>query len=576
MKLKLSSDLSLPLEAVTQTFGIIAVRGAGKTYTASVLAEELLKANLQTVVVDPTGAWWGLRSSADGKSAGYPVIVMGGNHGDVPLEEGAGEVVADFVVENRVSVILDLCLMSKAGQLRFMLAFATHLYHRKGPSQFRDPLHLILDEADRFAPQKPLHGTERLLGAIEDIVRLGRVRGFGITMVTQRAAVLNKNVLTQIETLVVLRTTSPQDRKAIDAWVEANATIEERDDVSNSLSSLDNGQAWFWSPGWLKVLKLVKVRLRETFNSSATPKVGEKRVEPKKLADVDLTALKGQIAATIEKAKENDPAALKKKIMALEGKVKMAMATAPKIESKTQRIEVPVLKDGQLRRIEATVCRLEKMHPGLLSALAEVAKAVNRLKVPSKTGPMFAPPAIARPAAPPPAKESPGPFDLTPARQRILNALAWLEGIGIMQADRAQLAFLADQSPTSSGYKNNLGALRSATLIQYLADGRVLLTETGRAGADPGKAPSTSAELHQQVLGKLPPARQRIFQAVIEAYPSGLTRADLAQQAGQSPTSSGYKNNLGALRSLGIITYPDKDIVQAASIMFVGNHQEVN
>lgn len=37
--IKLSADLSLPDDAVTQTFAFIARRGAGKTYGASVLAE---------------------------------------------------------------------------------------------------------------------------------------------------------------------------------------------------------------------------------------------------------------------------------------------------------------------------------------------------------------------------------------------------------------------------------------------------------------------------------------------------------------------------------------------------------
>jgi hypothetical protein len=44
--LRISSNLILPEEAVTQTFGIMAKRGSGKTYTAAVLAEEMLKANL--------------------------------------------------------------------------------------------------------------------------------------------------------------------------------------------------------------------------------------------------------------------------------------------------------------------------------------------------------------------------------------------------------------------------------------------------------------------------------------------------------------------------------------------------
>ena len=69
--IRIAAGLSLPLEAVTQTFAILAMRGVGKTHTASVLAEEFCDARLPFAVLDPTGAWWGLRASADGKGAGY-------------------------------------------------------------------------------------------------------------------------------------------------------------------------------------------------------------------------------------------------------------------------------------------------------------------------------------------------------------------------------------------------------------------------------------------------------------------------------------------------------------------------
>lgn len=38
MSLRIASNLTLPPEACTQTFAILAKRGAGKTYTAAVMA----------------------------------------------------------------------------------------------------------------------------------------------------------------------------------------------------------------------------------------------------------------------------------------------------------------------------------------------------------------------------------------------------------------------------------------------------------------------------------------------------------------------------------------------------------
>lgn len=49
---------------------LLGKRGAGKTYTCRKLAEELVTAGVQSVIIDPMGVFWGLRSSADGTQEG--------------------------------------------------------------------------------------------------------------------------------------------------------------------------------------------------------------------------------------------------------------------------------------------------------------------------------------------------------------------------------------------------------------------------------------------------------------------------------------------------------------------------
>src|SRR5437588_9168940 len=104
--LKISDDLKLPLNAITETFAVMGIRGSGKTHTAAVLAEEMLKAGQPIVVYDPTGAWFGLKTSADGKRPGFPVVIFGGEHPDVPLEEAAGETIARVIIDRRCPAIL--------------------------------------------------------------------------------------------------------------------------------------------------------------------------------------------------------------------------------------------------------------------------------------------------------------------------------------------------------------------------------------------------------------------------------------------------------------------------------------
>jgi len=249
--LELAADLHLPTEAVTQTLAILAKRGSGKTYTASVLVEELLGASAQVVIIDPLDVWWGLRVAADGEGPGLPIVVLGGSRGDLPLEAAAGVIIADMVVEEGISCILSLRHLSKTQQRRVVADFAERLYHRKGEPEHRGPLHVVIDEADAFVPQRVAADTARVMGAVDDLVRRGRASGLGVTLITQRPAVLHKDVLTQIEVLVALRTVSPQDRAAIKAWIEGNDDENQGPTVLASLASLDIGEAWIWSPGWL-------------------------------------------------------------------------------------------------------------------------------------------------------------------------------------------------------------------------------------------------------------------------------------------------------------------------------------
>lgn len=151
-RLRISPNLALPVEAVTETFGILAARGAGKSNTAAVMAEEMFKAKLPFVVVDPVRCWYGLRSSRDGQAPGLAVPIFGGRRGDVPLERGGGQLVADLVVDQRLSCVLDLSdFESEGAKKQFLLDFARRLYQRN-----EAPLHLFLEEADDYIPQRPM------------------------------------------------------------------------------------------------------------------------------------------------------------------------------------------------------------------------------------------------------------------------------------------------------------------------------------------------------------------------------------------------------------------------------------
>ncbi|GEL46613.1 hypothetical protein CHO01_17290 [Cellulomonas hominis] len=553
--LRLAPDLALPLEAVTETFAIVGKRGSGKTSTARVLSEELLGADQPVVVLDPTGVWWGLRSSADGEHAGHQVVILGGEHGDAPLVETAGAAVADVVVEQRVPVVLDFSLLSKSATRRFATDFIERLYHRN-----RQTLHVVVDEADLFAPQRVPTGGERLLGAMNDLVRRGRVRGLGVTLISQRPAVLNKDVLTQAEVLIALRLTGARDRAAINEWIEAHSGPEEAKTVISTLAGLPVGTAWIWSPGWLEVLAKVAIRAPRTFDSSATPKPGVAVSAPRKMAAIDVAAVTAQIAAFTEEAQASDPVALRRKVRTLTEDLARARRAPARVET-TQveipvevRVEVPVLDPADvadLRSIAeqaaswaARVTEAAHALTARLDAAAAAAAAAPRQTTraqPRPTGASSPPPPATTPQPRPPAGAG---TSMSKAERAILSVLA-------QHGERSttQVAILTGYSHKSGGYRNALSKLRTAGYID--GRGQVTATPAGLDALGPYDELPTGAALRawwgQQHLSK---AERAALDVLARAYPYPVEVAAIADATGYSATSGGFRNALSRLRSL--------------------------
>lgn len=331
--------MSLPIEALKSHIAILGKTGSGKTYTARGIVEGLLRDQKRVCIIDPTGAWWGLKSSADGDSAGFPVVIFGGEHADVPINEHAGSALGELVGSNNLPCIIDLSGTMLAERRRFMTAFAEHLYRTN-----RQPLHLIIDEADEFSPQDGAKGAEHLTGHMDRIVRRGRSRGFRVMLITQRAAVLNKNVLTQCNTLIAMRTPAPQDRAAVKAWITGQADEEEGKAVLGSLSKLNRGEGWIWAPEQ-GVLERTQFPENTTFDSGRTPDDGEAIESPKTLAEIDLTSITTALEAATQEARANDPRVLREEIKTL----KEQLAQKPE---GTQAVTEGVVSEGVEREMD--------------------------------------------------------------------------------------------------------------------------------------------------------------------------------------------------------------------------------
>src|SRR5574341_1054928 len=100
--------LPIPLAAIDQHVIVLGKTRSGKSSKMRVMIEAMLDRAAPVCIVDPKGDWWGLKSSANGKQAGYPVVIFGGAHGDVPINVHSGKAVAELVATGNRPCIIDL------------------------------------------------------------------------------------------------------------------------------------------------------------------------------------------------------------------------------------------------------------------------------------------------------------------------------------------------------------------------------------------------------------------------------------------------------------------------------------
>lgn len=556
--LHVAEDVDLPLDIITSSNGILAKKGAGKTSAAVVLLEEMHQVGVPVIVVDPKGDWYGVRTSADGRSPGLPIPILGGRHGDIPLDATAGELVADLLVDRQLSAILDVSEFTKAEQRRFLRAFGDRFYRRAD----RTPTHFILEECHEYLPQQVRGENAALVETWQRIVKQGRFKGLGVTMASQRSAAVNKDVLTQIDNLFVLRTTAPQDRDAIKAWIDIHADSKT---ILAELPTLQTGECWLWQPERGEPIKF-RFRRRHTFDAGTTPQVGEHLSIPARttLADVDLAALATALAPT--RTTEDDVVAqLRDELTRLRRELAVAKNAPPREKVVERIVEIPASVDP-------------KIVDGLRHVLAELAAVVHSLAEPqpAQTAPA-APEAVshrhpeepAQPSAVDPAASAGSTTKLRSGAHRMVVALAQMAPLRLTKSQWGTVSHLKTSGGTWSTY---LSDIRRAGFVDENSAGYTL-TDAGfdYLGARP--APLTPSELQDHYRGILRRGAATMLDALIDAYPDPLSREALGAAAEISTSGGTFSTYLSDLTRNGLARKTDGGVI-ATEILIHGPELE--
>jgi uncharacterized protein len=443
--------------------------------------------------------WRFLRVPGAGK--GYTIVVAGGREGDLPLTVAGAPEIVRAAMQNGVSIVLDLFDMrlSKADWRRIVTAAVRVLLHENAPHGLR---HVFLEEAAEFIPQKPTDWA--VYAEIEKLARMGGNSRLGYTLVNQRSQEVSKAILELCENIFLHRQRGKNALENLDKWLSIAGAVQQKEIIA-SLPELPQGQCWAWIGGdHPKPPLLVKVPAKKSLHPDRRVMRGDEIAVRARAVDVGkfVAGMKGSLVKIEEEAKANDPKLLRAEIAKLKKQMEDAAAAAAQRRDTPDPAAIEAAERHGFERAPKELTRAMERevlarHTAMLQALAE------------RLGPLMS-------------------FFETESRQ--------------LKSKELDLAKVIAFTPTPAPSPPQ----RRAPTTIY---------PTPRKTATPKAAAGN---------GELPGPEQRIANSLVTWLSMGHTapsNAQVAWLAGYSPTSTSYTNPRGALKSKGLVDYPEKDRV---------------
>lgn len=548
---------------------IIANSGGGKSGLVRKLLETT-HGRIQHIVLDVDDEFYTLRERFD-------YVIAGGADSDVAASVEAAPRLARLALERGFSLIVQLNDLGAAAPA-LVRGFIEGLM--SAPRELWHPLLLVLDEAQRMVSAKT---PTEALPAVADLLFRGRKRGFTAVLASLRMADgIAPEIRGMANNWLLGRSGQALDRNTMADQLGFTAR-----EGRERLRGMEPRMFWGMGPAIAAEPVLFRVDDAETSIVRAGQARAPTPPPPEALRDL-LAALAAEPAAAAQPEPKNAPICqpaerdeLLGRIVALEDERDTLIGETIALGKRADLAEDRGYGRGLAAGIGIGLTRARLVIDNL--TVPDLIAAIPA--GPADVEPPAMPPAgeTDRPGSPPPGRSSPSrdavlpaegeptPFDelpraLPPRRIRILSAVRWAEEMLKKPAvPRRIVAWMADTSPASSGFEKDLGAMRTAGLIDYPEPGCVALTAAGRDLAPAVDAPTDRKTLWKAIAAKLPPRQVELIDALFDG--AAETRDLLARKVGKSPRSSGFEKDLGRLRTLGLIDYPETGRVRLAELL---------
>lgn len=505
----------------SQRNAILGIPDSGKTYTATLIAEQLDDAGVNFVAFDPIGVWRFLRHKGTGR--GLEVVVAGGEHADIPLSVDNCEDIIRCAMREGISLVIDLFdfNLSKADWRRIVAKSARILLHENKRYGLR---HIFLEEAAEFIPQNMSSEYATVYAELEKVARMGGNARLGMTIINQRAEQVNKAVLELCDCVILHRQKGRRSIQALEKWLSYSGSGSKQ--IVSTLPTLKQGQCYVWAGGEENAV-LETVQTKRTL-------APDRRAISEEGTPCSVASLVAKFPEFDVPARPEEP----------------AKAGARSAEPEPEPVRIVVFADGSLAKMELLerqflehfrecsklVGDIEALHRHIHEDLHRASQVSNQ-EVRRITDPPKPPVPQARDGKP-----------LGEGHRKILSALA---SRSPLRLTFNQLGTVCIYTPSTM--RTYMPRLRELRYVEENKDGIGItpagMAFIGKAGIE--KMPQGGAELLEFWMSKLSEGEGKILKTLAACGRRSIDIATLMERT--SYTSSTLKTYLPTLRRNGLI-----------------------
>lgn len=490
-------NVSIDLRVLLETRMLVTADSGGGKTFLLKRLCEQLFGKVPILIVDPEGEFAPLREKFG--------FVLCGKGGETPAHPRSAALVAHKFLELQASAICDIYEMKPAARHEWVRLFVEALI--EAPKNLRHPTIVLIDEAHMFCPEKG-KGESEASESVKDLATRGRKRGLCAIFATQRLATLNKDASGMLGNRLIGPTFEDVNvKRAIEIMSVSN---EHQREFKQAIKVLEPGNFYALGRAISKDRILLKVGAIETPHGSEAMKYAEvPPPAPDAIAKL-LPKLSDLPKAAEEKAKTE--AELRTEIRALKMQLKSqpVPAAAPSVEWRRQYERL----NSELALAKQRVIDLEGHATAVRNYAAQKENVITAL---TRSGKRF-----------------------VDEFASVVNRLT-IEPLKMPEVPpRPKVSgreIQTKESPTS----------------------KVADAVTSRPAANhprPDIIPAEAGDLNQ--------AQLKILQALMHLEAVGTvapSREQVAFWSGAPPTSGAFKENVGDLKTRGLVLYPRPGIV---------------